>query len=177
LQNKPSKSSSRLQKQICSWGQLWKTPNIENRIQVVFDPRLSRSLGCSDTRKKIIRLNVGLKNVRRKELLEVVCHEAAHIAVVEIYGNVVRPHGFEWQHLMRLAGFAPTTSIRLKRHQHQVRSAEKRELTFEHRCPVCQMMRLARRAVKGWKCAACIRAGLDGHLIITKRANQVAESD
>ncbi len=40
--------------------------------------------------------------------------------------------------------------------------------TWLHRCPVCQASRSARRAVHRWRCAACVRAGLNGLLLIER---------
>jgi hypothetical protein len=41
---------------------------------------------------------------------------------------------------------------------------------YDHWCPVCQSSRTGRRPVKAWRCAACVAAGLDGKLEITRRA-------
>jgi len=39
---------------------------------------------------------------------------------------------------------------------------------YDHWCPVCQSSRVGRRPVKAWRCAACVAAGLDGKLEITR---------
>ena len=45
---------------------------------------------------------------------------------------------------------------------------------YDHWCPVCQSSRQARRPVKAWRCAACVAAGLDGRLEITRRTRRPA---
>ena len=70
---------------------------------------------------------------------------------------------------MRAAGYEPQTRMaidipaltRVKR-----ASSGRRNLAFEHRCPVCQTSRVARRSMKRWRCAACLEAGLSGDLEI-----------
>jgi ribosomal protein L37AE/L43A len=39
---------------------------------------------------------------------------------------------------------------------------------FRHECPVCDFVRFARRRVQSWRCGDCMRAGLDGQLLITE---------
>src|SRR5262245_2368048 len=93
-------SSSWLRQSMKHWGELWKLPGIEKRIQINFNARLKSSLGRSNVRKGTISLNLILKLQDRQKLLEVVCHEAAHVAVFEIYGKNTKPHGQEWQRLV-----------------------------------------------------------------------------
>ena len=45
----------------------------------------------------------------------------------------------------------------------------RRRYLYIHRCPVCQAEQIARRAVRRWRCAACVEAGLDGELEIWRR--------
>ena len=83
-------------------------------MNVVFSPRMVKSLGRCDLRSKTIRLNPNLKGRRSRILLEVLCHEAAHIAVHEKYGPGSSPHGEEWRQYMRQAGFVPRVTASLK---------------------------------------------------------------
>jgi SprT protein len=98
----------------------------------------------------------------------VLCHELAHLAVHRLHGRSAKPHGPEWRALMQAAGYPPVTSLcRVVTDQ----SADRRlsPSQFEHRCPVCQMVRLARRRVSAWRCANCVAAGLPGELIVTRQ--------
>ncbi len=101
---------------------------------------------------------------------EIVCHEAAHLVVFERHGRGGRPHGREWQELMRRVGLAPRVRIQLAPDDaaRSVRAASPR-VQFEHRCPVCQMSRLARRPMSRWRCRACVRAGRSGRLEVLRR--------
>lgn len=159
-----------LDARIAQWALLWKAPGLETRVSVSFSRRLRRSLGRCVPARGVVRLNMRLLRSRPELLDEVLCHEVAHVAAYELHGRRTRPHGREWAALMRAAGFEPRVRT-LWRHDVVAAAARRprRGLRYEHRCPVCQTGRLARRPVRQWRCAACVRAGLDGRLVITKR--------
>jgi predicted SprT family Zn-dependent metalloprotease len=102
-------------------------------------------------------------------LREALCHEAAHAAVYEIHGRGPKPHGSEWRALMRAVGFAPRTKVPMDLLPDAL-SHRALERIWEHRCPVCQAVRRARRRVTRWRCVACRAAGLEGELVITALA-------
>lgn len=137
-------------------------------MNVVFSPRMVKSLGRCDLRSKTIRLNPKLKGRRGRILLEVLCHEAAHIAVHEKYGPGSSPHGEEWRRYVRQAGFVPRVTAGLKGLELPQRDRKTSSAPYEHRCPVCQMTRTSSRPVSRWRCAACVGAGLDGRLIVER---------
>ncbi|MGH7503415.1 MAG: hypothetical protein ACREL7_16935, partial [Longimicrobiales bacterium] len=97
-----------------------------------------------------------------------------HVAVHQLYGSRVSPHGAEWTRLVEAAGHAARirTSDDANGTRSPGRTAKvKRGITsvrYEHRCPVCQSMRFARRPVTAWRCAECRDAGLDGAMVITR---------
>ena len=66
---------------------------------------------------------------------------------------------------MAVAGFEPVTRHLPSMARRPARDAPR--VLFEHRCPVCQFSRTARRKVSAWRCAECSTAGLDGQLVIT----------
>ena len=103
-------------------------------------------------------------------LPEVLCHEAAHVAVYEIFGSSCRPHGPEWAELVRKAGFLPRLRIGVSTEESKDRKNETKNRSYEHRCPVCQFVRYARHPNRRWRCADCCAAGLDGKLLITVRS-------
>lgn len=159
--------TKRFRSAISRWAELWGVGSLGDRVSVVFSPRMIKSLGRCDLRSKTIRLNPELKRHHGGILLEVLCHEAAHIAVHETYGPGSSPHGEEWQQYVRQAGFVPRITANLK----SVNSPPVRKTApavYKHRCPVCQMTRTSSRPVSQWRCAACKESGLDGRLIIER---------
>ena len=93
----------------------------------------------------------------------------AHVAAHRLHGPTAKLHGPEWQALVRAAGFEPR--IRTRDASPAQRTARKGATgrIYEHRCPVCQTVRTARRPMTTWRCAECLDAGLDGALVITRR--------
>lgn len=153
---------------ISRWAAVWGVKNLEERVSVVFSSRMVKSLGRCDLRSKTIRLNPQLKGRRGRILLEILCHEAAHIAVHEIHGARSSPHGEVWQHFVRQAGFVPRVTASLKELNLPLPAQKTKAAVYEHRCPVCQMTRTSSRPVSRWRCAACAEAGLDGRLIVER---------
>lgn len=140
---------------------------LEDSVSVVFSHRMIKSLGRCDLKNKTIRLNPKLKGRRGEILLEVLCHEAAHIAVHETHGAGGSPHGEEWRRYVRQAGFEPLVATSLKDFNPPP-LRKPATAVYDHRCPVCQMTRRSPRRVSRWRCAACVWAGLDGRLIVEK---------
>jgi predicted SprT family Zn-dependent metalloprotease len=103
-------------------------------------------------------------------LHEVLCHEAAHAAVYELHGRGPKPHGLEWRKLMVAAGFEPRVRLKVALLAGQPQRGAPARVLWEHRCPVCQVVRLAGRRVPEWRCAACQAAGLAGELVVTRVA-------
>lgn len=162
------RDTKRFRSAISCWAKSWGVESLEERVNVVFSPRMVKSLGRCDLRSKTIRLNPRLKGRCGRILLEVLCHEAAHIAVHEKYGPSSSPHGEEWRRCVRQAGFAPRVTANLKGLNPPPPARKTPSALYEHRCPVCQMTRTSSRPVSRWRCAACVEAGLDGHLIVER---------
>jgi 8-oxo-dGTP pyrophosphatase MutT (NUDIX family)/predicted SprT family Zn-dependent metalloprotease len=151
------------------WGTIWQDPTLADAVQIRFSTRLRRALGRCRPAAGTITLQASLLHDRPELLMEVLCHEAAHIAAWRRFGPAARPHGAEWRALVHAAGFEPRVRA------HILASAPPRQvgspplLPFEHRCPVCQFVRYARRPVSVWRCAACRAGGGSGELTITRR--------
>ena len=149
----------------------WGVPQQAGRTQIQFSPRLRTSLGICYPSRKLIRLHPFLAAPESKaSLAEVVCHEAAHIAAPLKAGKRVKPHGPEWQALVKQCGYEPCVRVKVPGFPvpSPRRSGKRRPLRkYEHRCPVCQTWRLASRPQPRWRCADCVDAGLDGELTIT----------
>jgi predicted SprT family Zn-dependent metalloprotease len=161
-------------------GALWRAPAL-NDTPAVLNPRLSRTLGRLVGHPRRIELGPRAL-VSVKTLREVVTHEGAHAVLAKSGGSAPRqPHGSEWRELMSLAGYPQATSahwrchspagVSPKRKQQPKRNAQPAS-AYDHWCPVCQSSRIGRRPVKAWRCAACVAAGLDGGLEITRRSRR-----
>jgi predicted SprT family Zn-dependent metalloprotease len=155
---------ARLRATLNRWSQLWGVEALGERVQIVTTTRLRVSLARAQPRPGRIALHPDL--LRSPARLErVLCHEAAHLAAYELHGPRIRPHGPEWQRLVKLAGHIPEVRGRSSRPREALARPTTRA-RWEHRCPVCQMLRVARRHVSAWRCAACVAAGLEGQLEI-----------
>jgi predicted SprT family Zn-dependent metalloprotease len=156
--------------QLVSWCRLWGVPDLADRLQIIVSPRLRRSLASYRTRQGQIRISSSLLNLPDAVINEVLCHEAAHAAVAELQAHPVRPHGPEWRALVRAAGFEPRVRMAPDHVAGRRTDTTGYRALWEHRCPVCQMHRLARRPVRRWRCTSCRSAGLEGALVITRVA-------
>lgn len=142
---------------LAAWGASWRgrLPKIE------FSSYLSTSLGISYPERAIIRLNTSLLGEDADLLQVVLCHELAHIVIYKRHGVSARPHGFEWQALMRAAGFEPHSRIGSAR-----RVSKGATRRYRHVCSRCNAIRLAGRPMPQWRCGRCVTQGLDGVLLI-----------
>ncbi len=158
--------------QIIQWSHLWQVVGLEKRLKIQWSRQMWRSLGRCAPSKSLIRISTRLAIGPPEILLEVLCHEAAHVAVHEIQKKRCRPHGPEWAQLMKAAGYEPRTAIfipptigEMPPRRHQSR--------YLHRCPVCGAARIAKTSAARWRCARCREAGLDGHLAISPLPNSI----
>ncbi len=160
---------------MARWAREWRIPALADRVRVVINPRLSASLGRCLPRRTLIELSPRLLQRGWRLRREILCHELAHLVVVVRNGPACKPHGSEWNDLMRAAGFDPRTAVvggcRITA-GNSAKPAPKARYVYEHRCPVCQFSRCARRPISRWRCAACSSAGLAGDLLITRRATK-----
>ena len=89
------------------------------------------------------------------------------MAVHRLHGFVDHPHGPEWKRLVARAGFFPRTRAQMgEAARRQIRVPTRAR--WEHRCPVCQIVRIGGRPVPEWRCADCLDAGLSGEMVITR---------
>ena len=152
------------------WQRLFGLPAGSPPPPVSINPRLRRALARCLLAAGTIELRPDVAAGQHRRLLEVLCHELAHLAVYRAHGSSARLHGPQWRALMSAAGFQPvpassmcTVLAPIRRHVHK-----NLPLRFEHHCPVCQMVRIARRAVPAWRCASCVSAGLPGILTVKR---------
>jgi predicted SprT family Zn-dependent metalloprotease len=154
---------------------LWQRPGLR-RMQVMVHPGLRRTLGRYSRRTRHIELSSAV--LTGATLTDVLTHEAAHAALATAKATPVRPHGPEWRQLMALAGSPDAKATRWCRNQEpgatqpDPKPGPSAPKTYDHWCPVCQASRPAKKPVRAWRCAACVAAGLPGHLEITPRARK-----
>ncbi len=156
----------------------WRTPGVVD-VHIEFSRRMRTSLGRCYPRRKIVRLSEILLLPENEDLItEVACHEVAHVAAHELYGDGCRPHGPEWSKLVRAAGFQPRLSVAAAGPEPRRRMTSPVNVLYEHRCRTCNAMRTARRPMVHWLCSECVAAGLSGKLtIISRPAARKAKSD
>lgn len=144
---------------LSKWARTWQTPDLPQFVRVSFSPRLKRSLGRVRPKYGTISLHGKLSGAPRRVLLEILCHEAAHVAAYLLHGPRVTPHGPEWRALVRAVGYQPRTSLKcaLLRDAPPSRSAAHKHC---YRCPVCQTDHFVKRRSSKIVCGACFRHGV-----------------
>lgn len=160
--------SRKIKRSVETWMSMWGNPVLARQVAVLEASRLRSALGRCKPDRAEIRIASFLIHEPSRLLDEVICHECAHVAVHARHGADVRPHGKEWQALVRQAGYEPR--VRIPAEGRELRSVRNRQRRFVwmHRCPICQMTRMAGRPVPQWRCASCASSGLDGQLVIEK---------
>ena len=153
---------------IAHWGKLWGLPELASTLSVQYSTRLRRSLGRCRPATGRVTLSAGLREASPERRAQVLCHEVAHVAVHQLYGHAAKAHGPEWRHLVTRAGFIPEVRAIAPEPEPSSLSVPSSILPYEHRCPVCQSVRYARRPVRRWRCAECLEAGLGGELVISR---------
>jgi predicted SprT family Zn-dependent metalloprotease len=147
-------------------GEVWELPGLPREIDVVFSERLQSRLGRATPLTGKVALHIALAGAPRALLREVLCHEAAHVAVFWRHGENRRPHGPEWAKLVREAGYEPRKTLEAALPGMSSRRVGARR--YEHLCPVCQVIRVAKRPMARWRCQACVESGLSGSLEIRR---------
>lgn len=170
MPNPDSTLSPRLQKRLHRWLLRWGTPSLVKDLRVEFSPRLTRAFGRCYLEQKVIRLTASLKDSQSWLLPEILCHEAAHAAVYETWGERAKPHGSEWEEFMRMAGFTPRVRIPVVVRTSAKRRSSRSRVLYLHRCPNCERSRHATRPMRQWRCRACTVSGHEGELVIQRQA-------
>jgi len=151
----------------------WELGAPPSGLRITVSTRLRVSLARCLPERPEIRLAAFLLEKPSPLLREVLCHELAHLVTHARHGNSVKPHGAEWRALMKQAGFEPRVRIPSGRERSagattKARSKKLPPTLWAHRCPVCQMTRMAQRRVPQWRCASCVEHGLEGRLVIER---------
>jgi predicted SprT family Zn-dependent metalloprotease len=152
---------------IVPWCEKWGVPDLPTRLRVTSCSRFRSSLGRCNPVTGEVRIASFLLAAPSDILHETICHEVAHAAVFALHGRHARPHGREWRALMLAAGFKPRARLSMDDLNRLPAAVQRTRGMWEHRCPVCQMRRLAGRPMRQWRCTACYEGGLDGRLRIS----------
>jgi predicted SprT family Zn-dependent metalloprotease len=154
------------------WFLLWGLAGFEQSAAICFSSRMTRAFGRCYVKQRRVVIAGRLRELPLSILEEVLCHECAHLAAVELFGENCRPHGPEWAGLVRSAGFEARRCLVLDENAISTPNRQHSDV-YVHFCPVCQAQRVARRVVRAWRCAGCRSLGLDGQLEV--RRYQVEE--
>jgi predicted SprT family Zn-dependent metalloprotease len=86
------------------WARLWRVPELTEHAHLLYASRVP-PLGRSRAALGEIALNGPYLRVNPNAIELALCHHAAHLAVYLLHGPKAPPHGLEWRHLMRQAGY------------------------------------------------------------------------
>lgn len=164
-----------LRTRTSQWYALWEVDNPVS-VDVKVNRRLSRTLGICRPANASIGLNAILLTPSNEALLEeTLCHELAHLITYQRYGREARPHGHEWASLMISAGFRARVQIPSDEvagyvpGERRSTGGRRKRYEYEHYCPACDAVMVARRTNYRWRCAPCLNAGRSGELTVTRR--------
>lgn len=147
-------------RELASLSRQW---NVDLRDVVVrISGRLRTSIGRADLERATISI-APRALTQRGLLLEVLRHEAAHIAAARLGATAEGPHGPTWAGLLLSIGSEPRVKL-----VQRARLPRRTARAFRHECTVCDFVRTAKRRVSAWRCAECVAAGLPGLLLITE---------
>jgi hypothetical protein len=100
-----------IHERLVDWSARWAVPGLATSVVVTFSRQLVSTLArCQPAEGRIV-LRADITGDPER-LTEVLCHELAHVAVHRLYGPEAKPHGPEWQALVRAAGFSPKRLLR-----------------------------------------------------------------
>lgn len=144
------------------WSKLWGAPGLAECVAISFSPRMKKSLGRTLAGSGKINLHAGLLSAPRRFLLQVLCHESAHVAVVLLTRRRKQPHGPEWRKLVETAGYKPSLRMACRWLKTPVTRPINRRQGY--RCPICQAVYFQRRRNARLVCPVCDDAGISSRL-------------
>ena len=132
-------------------GLAWDCPDLACRVKVVYNSRLTTTLGRAAIADMRLELNPRLLREHPTELAATLAHEAAHLVVHMRYGKAP-PHGREFKTLMRAVNLSPKAT-----HSLPVEHLRKRRgrYLYLHRCGDCGQEFVARSVRRQYYCLAC----------------------
>lgn len=152
--------------EVRRWFDIWQCEGLFDRVAVRFSARMFRSVGrCYPADRELV-LASAVQALERADVLDILCHELAHLVAFERFGRLIRPHGHEWRALVQATGH--TASVRCDNPMviAALDHVRRRRRHFLHVCPHCRAERVAAKRVTRWRCGACYELGGDGRLQI-----------
>ncbi len=158
--------SAALKRRANGWVRQWRVPTLLGQISVRRNNLLRTTV--ARWREKMKRLELGPQFFRMtKRQDEILCHELAHAAALQIHGRGILSHGPEWHALITAVGYSPSSVLKTSKSSSMVPRRNKSSW-YEHRCPVCHAVRFAKKPMRRWRCAECSQHGLQGLLKINR---------
>lgn len=158
--------SDALKKRASGWVCQWRVRTLLRQISVRHNKLLRTTVARWLEKEKTLELGQQFFRLAMSQD-EILCHELAHAASIQIHGRRITPHGSEFHALLAAAGFSPRSALKISKLSSQFPRGNKSSW-YEHRCPVCHAVRFAKKPMKQWGCAECNQHGLHGRLKITK---------
>lgn len=156
--------SEALKRRANGWIRQWRVPNLLEQISVRRNNKLRTTV--ARWREKMKCLELGPQFFRMaKHQDEILCHELAHAAALQIHGRGILSHGPEWHALITAVGYSPSSVLKTSKSNSMV-PRRNNSSWYEHRCPVCHAVRFAKKPMRRWRCAECSQHGLQGLLEI-----------
>jgi len=158
--------SDDLNARASGWIRRWGVPTLLQQISLRRNDSLRTTIARWRENEKCLELGPIFFRMRRRQD-EIVCHELAHAAALQIHGEGISPHGSEWRALITAAGYLPSATFTAAKSSSQV-SRRVGGTWYEHRCPVCHAARFAKKRMPQWRCPECTEHGLPGLLEVNK---------
>ncbi|MBM4113448.1 MAG: SprT family zinc-dependent metalloprotease [Phycisphaerae bacterium] len=112
LREWPESLPRSLQPELVRWLRDWNAIPHALDFRIESSSRMRSSLGRAYLDRRLVRINDRLARPGAEALLvEVLCHELAHLVVHERHGRHARPHGREWRSLLRQVGSRERVTI------------------------------------------------------------------
>ncbi|MCD4823629.1 MAG: SprT-like domain-containing protein [Phycisphaerae bacterium] len=140
-----------LREMVGFYGRAWGHGDLARRVRVVYNARLSTTLGRAIFQDMLIELNPRLLAEHPAELVPTLGHELAHLVVHLRYGRC-SPHGREFKTLMRAVQLPAKATHNLPvKHLRRKRG----KYLYLHRCCDCGTSFVARSVRRQYYCIAC----------------------
>jgi SprT protein len=146
--------------QISEWGSVWGIPDLPKIVTINFSNRLKKSLGRVRPVSGVVTLNAKLSSLHSSVILEVLCHEIAHVVAYILHGSHAKPHGPEWRALVLAAGYKPSTTMKARWLPDPGKVDAHLGMKKHYRCSVCQADYFVRRRSSHLYCESCLQNGV-----------------
>ena len=145
---------------------IWGYGQLYELVGVRFSNRMFRSVGRCYPTERLITLASPLRDLGQDDVLEVLCHELAHLVAYEKHGRMIKPHGPEWRALMLAINRPPRVRCDNPEILKRLAAVRPKRKRYLHVCTVCRAERIANRRMERWRCGNCYEPGGSGELRI-----------